>query len=401
MGLKDPLPADDTVGAMRKILLALACLLTLAVAPSALAAKQQEAPPAASSSWASQQIATVVAAGLLAPDVASFRPDDPLTAGELAEVLTALGGAPAVSGDPPLPVTISELNAALVRHLGLSPAAKQFRTVLLNAGLAPPKRAGTDIVARGVKLRPNHSPEALELGPNDPATRAEAAFSVARVLELVKPGSWEVASIKSQAAAFALPTLSEWQRRILARATSFIGWPYVWAGSSERPQSLYAGQAPGGFDCSGFVWRVFKLEPFPDAPQLAGVLKGRTTYTMSAEVPVPQRLVREALLPADVVFFGDSGPKSKPAQVGHMGIYLGNGWFIHSSSGAAGVTVSPLSGWYADRYAWGRRPLAEAGLDTTAPAAPVQPVEPAEPDPADAVDPAATADPTDPTLLAS
>ena len=44
-----------------------------------------------------------------------------------------------------------------------------------------------------------------------------------------------------------------------------------------------------------------------------------------------------------------------------MGIYLGNGWFIHSSE--EGVELAPLSSdWYAKRFAWGRRPLAEAGL---------------------------------------
>ena len=43
-----------------------------------------------------------------------------------------------------------------------------------------------------------------------------------------------------------------------------------------------------------------------------------------------------------------------------MGIYLGNGWFIHSSG--YGVAVATLSGWYEQRFAWGRRPLAEAGL---------------------------------------
>jgi cell wall-associated NlpC family hydrolase len=43
-----------------------------------------------------------------------------------------------------------------------------------------------------------------------------------------------------------------------------------------------------------------------------------------------------------------------------MGIYLGNGWFIHSSG--YGVAVTQLRGWYAQRFAWGRRPLAEASL---------------------------------------
>jgi cell wall-associated NlpC family hydrolase len=61
-----------------------------------------------------------------------------------------------------------------------------------------------------------------------------------------------------------------------------------------------------------------------------------------------------------VIFFGSAGPKSKPAQVNHMGIYLGNGWFIHSSG--YGVAVAQLAGWYVQRFAWGRRPLAEAGL---------------------------------------
>jgi cell wall-associated NlpC family hydrolase len=61
-----------------------------------------------------------------------------------------------------------------------------------------------------------------------------------------------------------------------------------------------------------------------------------------------------------VVFFGDKGPQSTPAEVGHMGIYVGNGWFVHSSS--VGVTLQPLQGWYAKTFAWARRPLLEAGL---------------------------------------
>jgi cell wall-associated NlpC family hydrolase len=43
-----------------------------------------------------------------------------------------------------------------------------------------------------------------------------------------------------------------------------------------------------------------------------------------------------------------------------MGIYLGNGWFIHSSR--HGVALATLAGWYEKRFAWARRPLAEAGL---------------------------------------
>jgi cell wall-associated NlpC family hydrolase len=89
-------------------------------------------------------------------------------------------------------------------------------------------------------------------------------------------------------------------------------------------------------------------------------LRGRTTYEMSGEVPVARRIPFAELQPADVIFFGDKGPRSRPEQVGHMGIYLGNGWFIHSSE--YGVAVASLDGWYRHEFAWGRRPLAEAGL---------------------------------------
>ena len=90
------------------------------------------------------------------------------------------------------------------------------------------------------------------------------------------------------------------------------------------------------------------------------MLRGRTTYAMSGEVTRGKRITLAKLQPADVVFFGAAGPRSKPAQVTHMGIYLGSGWFIHSSGN--GVAVMPLTGWYAERFAWARRPLAEAGL---------------------------------------
>jgi cell wall-associated NlpC family hydrolase len=140
-----------------------------------------------------------------------------------------------------------------------------------------------------------------------------------------------------------------------------VGSPYVWAGTSERPQQLFGRTVPGGFDCSGFVWRVYKLEPFAGAPALANVFKGRTSMDMSGEVPRAARIQRRNLRPGDVVFFGPRGPQSRPAEVNHMGIYAGNGWMVHSSD--RGTTLTPMSAWYETRFAWGRRPLAEAGLE--------------------------------------
>ena len=81
---------------------------------------------------------------------------------------------------------------------------------------------------------------------------------------------------------------------------------------------------------------------------------------MSGEVPRSQRIAFKGLEPGDVLYFGSRGPRSKPAQVDHTGIYLGNGFFIHSSR--YGVAVAMLEGAQRDVFAWARRPLAEAGL---------------------------------------
>ena len=118
---------------------------------------------------------------------------------------------------------------------------------------------------------------------------------------------------------------------------------------------------PGGFDCSGFAWRIYKLQAYAGADALPATLKGRTTYAMSGEVPRAKRIPLAKLQPGDLLFFGAHGAKSKPAEINHMGVYLGSGWFVQASE--QGVALAPLTAdWYAHRFAWGRRPLAEAGL---------------------------------------
>jgi cell wall-associated NlpC family hydrolase len=294
----------------------------------------------------------------MSPSVAEFRPDEPLTATELATVVASLGGAISVD-DPYRPVTVRELDARLVSLMGLRSGALQIRLAALNAGLSPKPWLGTETVARMLGLRINHEreSEALELQLTQPATRAEAAYSIARVLGLTAD---DLTTARETAATFAVPYLTDLQRAVLASALGFVGSPYVWAGTSEHPQQLFGKVLPGGFDCSGFVWRVYKLERYPGAPALARVLHGRTTYAMSGEVARSARIARDALEPGDVVFFGDRGARSTPAEVGHTGIYVGNGWMVHSSR--FGTTLTPMRDWYETRFAWARRPLAEAGL---------------------------------------
>lgn len=338
---------------MRRRLLPLLCLSAVLAAPAALAG---QAP-----SWANPQIKAVVAQGLLADGVASFRPDDPLTQGALSEALAVLAGDDTAVTASESPVTIAQLDAQVVAALGLKDSAYRFSRAARAAGLNPPARFGTETVARLLGLRPNHpaGSDALELGPNDTATRAEAAYTLAQVLRL---DDWAVQSVRDAAAAFALPQYTPWQQQVLRTAASLVGFPYVWGGESETATGPYGPQAAGGFDCSGFVWRVFKLQVYAGGEQLAGVLRGRTSMAMSGEVPPKLRVPAARIEPADVLFFGPQGPKSKPAQVDHVAIALGNGWLVESSRN--GVALAPLDGWRLQRLAWARRPLSEAALTT-------------------------------------
>jgi cell wall-associated NlpC family hydrolase len=233
------------------------------------------------------------------------------------------------------PVSIKQLDAALVAYLGLTGAARKIQHTLQDAGLQPPSNTGSEAVARMLGLRLNHpsSEDDLEILPFQPATRAEAAWSFAQVLRL---DEWAAASVQEAADTFALPELS------------------------PTAATLFGVHSAGGFDCSGLVWRVYKLTQYPGASRLPGVLRGRTTYQMSGEVPHSELIPAKELQPADVMFFGAHGRNSKPSEVDHTALYLGNGWFIQSSG--EGVTLLPFAGWYTHSYAWGRRPLREAGL---------------------------------------
>jgi len=335
----------------RRVLLCAVCALVLA------------SPAAAAGSWAQPQIKLVTAMGLMGGAPSTFRPNDTLTKGELADLVTGLTGKEApIAPDPAAPVTIAQLDAQLVRVIGLLPVAREFSAGLRADGLTPTRYFGTEVVARLIGLRVNHpaAQDALELEPDDPATRAEAAYSAAHILGL---GGDEAQLIADLAATFQLPALTGLQHDILQTALSLVGHPYIWGGTSELPQDPFATgkQVPGGFDCSGFVWRVYKLQAYAGAESLPATLKGRTTYAMSGEVGRKLRIPLAKLQPGDLLFFGAHGPKSKPAEIDHMGIYLGPGWFVQSSD--QGVALAPLTnGWYAHRFAWGRRPLAEAGL---------------------------------------
>ena len=373
-------------------------IATLAAACAVAAVLAAVAAGSSSPNWAAPQIATVVAHKLMgAKSVKKFRPNAALTQKTLTDLAAGLKqqlgtSSPPTgsgSGDPTdttttgttdttttsgttttsadsssAPETMAQLDKSLVQAIGLKKAASEFVQGARADGLAVPSRFGNEVVARLLGLRLNHpaAQDSLELRPQDPATRAEAAYSAAQILSFgFLADSWQIAQVKSLAASFALPEVNDWQRQILDVAFSKIGMPYIWGGTSDGKETEFGVSSRGGYDCSGFVWRVYKLQSYADEGTLASTLRGRTTYQMSVEVPRSKRISFKKLQPADVLFFGSGGPKSKGSQIYHTAIYVGNGWFIQSSD--RGVALAQLTGWYKQKFAWGRRPLREAGLE--------------------------------------
>jgi cell wall-associated NlpC family hydrolase len=383
--------------------------LTAAAGLAAVAAAVASGAPGSLPNWAAPQISTVVAHGLMgAKSVRTFKPNSMVDRQTLADLTFGLEqelgpppAPPAAPGsnssstgttstqttttttttttsttttpttttppsvsNPGAQVTMAELDRQLVAGLGLGKAAKQFAQGARAAGAAVPGRFGTEVVARLLGLRINHpaAQDFLELRPQDPATRAEAAYSAAQILGFgVLDDSWQIEDVQSLAASFTLPQLNDWQRQILNVALSKVGMPYIWGGTNDGPEVDFGVAARGGYDCSGFVWRVYKLQSYPNEGSLASTIMGRTTYSMSVEVPPSKRIPFAKLQPADVIFFGTNGPHSTGPQIFHTGIYVGNGWFVESSG--EGVALAQLSGWNRKKFAWGRRPLKEAGLE--------------------------------------
>lgn len=120
---------------------------------------------------------------------------------------------------------------------------------------------------------------------------------------------------------------------IAATAKQYLGTGYVYGGASPR-----------GFDCSGFTMYVYSQHgyslPHSATSQWQSGL-GARVYSISE------------LQPGDLVFF-NSGNSSKRAT--HVGIYTGNGQFVHASTSTTGVIISDLnSSYYSSTYVGARR----------------------------------------------
>ncbi len=117
--------------------------------------------------------------------------------------------------------------------------------------------------------------------------------------------------------------------KIVALAQTQTGTPY-----------RYGGMDDSGFDCSGFVCWVYENATGRKLPHSA---------RLQSEYVEPREL--SELQKGDLLFFDTSGK----GEINHCGIYLGEGKFIHASSGKAnGVTISDMTkGFYKEAFRWG------------------------------------------------
>lgn len=119
---------------------------------------------------------------------------------------------------------------------------------------------------------------------------------------------------------------------VLIRALGLVGTPYRYGGNTPE----------GGFDCSGLVTYVFR--------DMLDLRLPRTSREL-AEVQGP-RIEPRRLAPADLVFFGSRG------NVSHVGIYVGEGRFVHAPSTGGTVRLDYLDGpYWKDHYSGAKRVL--------------------------------------------
>ncbi len=373
----------------------LASICTVASVAAALVGGWLAAPtPAAAAkkltaaNWDSAEQRLVVHDAVMSEQGGGFAGASPMSAAAESSALAAIAmreGIAPIAFDTGEPLTVVRFDALLVDQLDLGEVAEHVQKVATAAGLAPPNYFGGEVVARYLGLRYTHPPgeQKLALYPWNPITRAEAAHSFAVVLGLVgdasgkqpasgeegsaeggtngettpaltpaaPPTSWEIVAAREALMGFSLPTYTAAQREVLHIAVSKIGMPYIWGGTTDNTAD---GLEHGGYDCSGFAWRVYKLSGLPWGRQI----RGRTAAEQAGEIPKRERIHLGNVAGGDLLFFGSAHFDSTATEsnVIHEGIAMSSEWAINSSG--QGVYVLPLtSGWLAESFTWARRVL--------------------------------------------
>lgn len=163
-----------------------------------------------------------------------------------------------------------------------------------------------------------------------PAELAVVAASIAPASPGAPTAAFDAAPASPAPDAAAAAPGAAPMKSVLQRAMALLGTPYRWGGTSPDR----------GFDCSGLVGYVYRTALGVDLPRVS-----------RAQAEAGERVVdRARMAVGDLVFFGRRG------RVDHVGIYVGEGQFVHAPSRGKDVRVSSLDeGYWAGRFLQARR----------------------------------------------
>lgn len=228
----------------------------------------------------------------------------------------------------------------LSRATAWSVAMLAAAALIGTTGVASPAMAQAKVPAKS-KLKP--AAKAVKAAPADPTDRMAdelnakwqqensnfagfnaAAAATAATAATVTPAAFSTGPAAAPAATSPGTGTGEWGDRLVSRAMNYLGTPYRYGGISPKT----------GFDCSGFVYYLY------------GAVFGQRIPRM------PHDMVREAtpvargdLQKGDLVMFGYRGT------ITHVGIYSGNGQFVHATHRGSPVMVTSLDAdYYNTRY---------------------------------------------------
>lgn len=162
--------------------------------------------------------------------------------------------------------------------------------------------------------------------PSEEAARKKAgelvSADIIQEFYIIKPGEYAV-NQKERGPDYV-------RAEIVRSAMSFIGVPYLWGGNTQD-----------GLDCSGFSLAVYRLNGLS--------LPRSSREQFEKGHPVDRKDLRQG----DLVFFNTV----KKGTVSHVGVYIGDGQFIHAPGRGKTICISMMKGFYLRTYAGGRKYL--------------------------------------------
>ncbi len=213
---------------------------------------------------------------------------------------------------------------------------------IMNIVPGTPYYGGAMVVFHDLHLKyyDRNYPFSVKIWPSDGYPRGNMAYTLWMLTDLA---SWRKEYLKSTFTVERCqpPTATDLQQTALDYGFQRLGQAYLYGGETE---------AEGGFDCSGFVYNTLSIR------------MGYPMMRVADDQARDERYLyvnRESLKPGDTIFWYDEEGGGTTGHIGHAGMYVGRGLFIHSTGSNAAVSLDCLdtNSYWGSHFAWGRRVL--------------------------------------------